>query len=164
MARISLAALTCATLGLPAATRTSTPAEASQARPDNENSTYDDDKLTGNNGVLLSDPSQFVQTNYWYLNKGTAIAGRSATANVTLQAAAGLKHRLDPTNEGGFLSAPSTDGDHMQNETSMHAATQPAATQQIAGRGGWPRKRCRAQNGSQAKCVRWCNTVPRHPF
>ena len=64
MARISLAALTCATLGLPAATRASTAAEASQTRPDNENSTYDDDKLTGNNGVLLSDPSQFVQTNY----------------------------------------------------------------------------------------------------
>ena len=138
MVRISSVALTCATFGFLAVTLPGTAAEASRTRLGNNNSTYGDEKLTGNNGVLHCGPIHFVQTDYWYSNIGTTIAGCSATANATLQAVASLKLRPDPTNKCGFHSALWTAGVHMQNETSAPAATQHAATQQIVGRGGWP--------------------------
>ena len=89
MACITLAALACATFRLLAVTRAGTGAEASRPRPDNNKSTYGDDKLTGNSGVFHSDTSHFVQTNYWYPKTETTITGCFTTTNTTLQAVFG---------------------------------------------------------------------------
>ena len=137
MVRTSSVALTYAILGLLTAVASGTAAAASRTVLGYNSPPYDDEKLTGYKGVHHCGPNHNMQTSHWYSNNETTTTGRSATTIVTLQTVVGLKLCPDPADKCVFHCAPLTSGVHKQNETSEPAATQPAAIQQAAGRGGW---------------------------
>ena len=153
MVRTSSAALTYAILGLLTAVASGTAAAASRTVLGYNSSPYDDEKLTGYNGVHHCGPNHNVQTNHWYSNNGTTTTGRSVTTIVTLQAVVVLKLCPDPADKCVFHCAPLTPGAHMQTKTFEPAATQPAATQRAVGRGGWSQAMARVKRLASQMCA-----------